>query len=272
MRTKPSFATKHRDHWERNAQAWGPLSEAELFRNWTLNDRVPELRVEDTELHCALACFYAQDRTHAHQFCRRAILVADRIIAEDLCLANPVCEAGHPQNVALVLRGLTYAKWLLGEPIERKALHRVAEYLAEWSLTKAVDRKRFNDSATMNTYLEGVRAAIITCDLDYGAELLKIKQKFRWHHAVERELWARFISAYPEISSALREEFEGFFDRVRDPDFEEFEWGEFGRKIYTFINREILALETGIIRQMYLVNASPLDLVDATAVIQAVAY
>lgn len=66
----------------------------------------------------------------------------------------------------------------------------------------------------------------------------------------------------------MRQEVESFFDRVRDPDFEEKPDG----KIPTFIRRDILALDTGIIRQMYLVNASPLDTLDPKAVIEAVAY
>jgi hypothetical protein len=126
---------------------------------------------------------------------------------------------------------------------------------------------------TMSLYLEGVRGAMIASDLDYAAELLKTKHKFRWHHAGEHDLWARFIAAYPNLTQEMRAEFERFFDRVRDPDFKEEEWNDTAyRFIPTFINREILALETGIIRQMYLVNASSLDPVNANAVIQAVAY
>jgi hypothetical protein len=65
----------------------------------------------------------------------------------------------------------------------------------------------------------------------------------------------------------LREEVESFFDRVRDPDFKEVLNG-----LPTFVNREALALDTGIIRQMYFVNTSPQDPVDPNMVIDAVAY
>ncbi len=58
-----------------------------------------------------------------------------------------------------------------------------------------------------------------------------------------------------------------FFDRVRDPDFEE----KLDGKTPTYIGREILALETGIIRQMYLINQSATDEVDPQAVIEAIA-
>ena len=71
----------------------------------------------------------------------------------------------------------------------------------------------------------------------------------------------------PKIGARLRDDFEVFFDHIRDPDFKEVLDG-----LPTFINREALALDTGIIRQMYLVNASPLDPVDPNAVIEAVAY
>jgi hypothetical protein len=262
---------KHRAHWESNEQNWDRVLAMDVFANWELPDPLPAVRVEGSSLVLALECFCAGDTEHGAAFCRQAISVANRIIAEDRCTSNPVAEAGYPKNLAEVLRGRAYAQWLLGAELDRAEMRRVGEHLATWCLTKATDFKRFHRSMTMSVYLDAVRAAMVACDLDYAVKLLKTKHKFRWHHAGERDLWTRLIAVYPDIGPDLRQELEVFFDRVRDPDFDEFEWGEFGRKIRTFINREILALETGIIRQMYVVNASALDPVDPKAVIEAVA-
>lgn len=219
------------------------------------------------DLRCALVCLCAADRERGEIFLRRTIRNADRLIAEERYLDTVAAEAGYPRNYAEILRGRTYARWLMGEPLDRPELRRVAEYLITWCLTKAEDRKQFHDSMTMSIYLQGVRAAMIACDLDYASELLKTKHKFRWHHARERQLWSRMIDQYPELTDEFDVEFEQFFDCVRDPDF-----SPMGEVAPVFVNREMLALETGIIREMYIIRASPHDQVDPKAVIEAVAY
>ena len=108
---------------------------------------------------------------------------------------------------------------------------------------------------------------MVAYELDYAGELLATKQPLLWHHGTERELWTRLVEAYPAMKLKLREDVASFFDRVRDPDFKEALDG-----LPTFINREALALDTGIVRQMYLVNATSVERVDPTAVIEAVAY
>jgi len=269
---KPTFALKYKARWQETGEGWQRLVQRD-YRDTLAKDPLPEGLVEGLTLKFGLACIYAGDAEHATGFCRHAIDLADYMIDENTCQQSPICEEGYPHNLAVVLRSKVYGQWLLGEALDRKEMRRVAERMTEWCLTKAVDRRRFNDSATMNVYLEGVRAAMIASDLDYASELLKIKHKFRWHHAGERDLWTRFIAAYPDVPQELRTEFETFFDRVRDPDFKEETWSDAAyRFVPTFINREILALETGIIRQMYLVNASAFDPVDPQAVIDAVAY
>lgn len=268
MQIRISYRARRLDIWKSAENDWPKMASENPFANWERPKQMPELGVEDLNLLPALECLYAGDPTNGKSFLRHAIDVADRLIEEDRCRASPICDAGYPHNLGVVLRGRAYSRWLLGDPLDRKDMRRVAECMTEWCLTKAIDKKRFHDSITMCTYLEGVRAAMIACDLDYASELLKTKHKFRWHHAAERDLWTRLIAAYPDVSAELRQEVEAFFDRVRDPDFEEKPDG----KIPTFIRRDILALETGIIRQMYLINASPHDPDDPKAVIEAVSF
>lgn len=267
-RTRMSYHDRRLALWRLSEKQWPNMAGEDPFLNWDKPKQMPEIGVEDLNLLPALKCAYVGERVISEAFLRHAVDVADRTVAENRCRESPICEAGYPHNLGVVLRGRAYARWLLGESLDRKDMRRVAECMAEWCLTKALDRHRIHDSMTMSPYLEGVRAAMIACDLDYASVLLRTKHKFRWHHAVERNLWTRLIEAYPDVNAELRQVAEIFFDRVRDPDFEERPDG----KIPTFINRDILALETGIIRQMYLVNASTHDAINPQAVIEAVAY
>ena len=265
---RSSYYAKRYGVWERNAQHWGPLAAQNLENELDRVQFLPESCVESSGLFLGLDCRYAGDAVHGNLFLSRAVAVADKLIGDDKCRSNPVNEAAFPKNLGVVIRGRTYSRWLLGEALDRTEMRRVAQHMVEWCLTKALDHKRIHDSMTMSPYMEGVRAAMVGCDLDLAAEFLRTKHKFRWHHAIERDLWTRLIAAYPEVDDELNEEVEVFFDRVRDPDFEERADG----KIPTFINRSILALETGIIRQMYVVNASALDPVDPEDVIREVAW
>jgi hypothetical protein len=266
-----SYAERYSAIWTSVGDGWDQMLENDPFEKSADRELLAPEIAPETQLLDGLRCLYASDRIHGDEFLQRATKHANRVEADNLCRANEVCEAGYPHNLAVVVRSRAYARWLLGETLARSEMRSVGEYLTTWCLTKATDHRRFHDSITMCFYLQGVRAAMIACDLDYAAELLKTKHKFRWHHAGERDLWTRLIAAYPEVSLDLRGELEEFFDRVRDPDFEEFELDAHGQKIRTFINREILALEAGIIRQMYVVGRSALDPVEPGAVIEAVA-
>ena len=264
---KTSYRKKHYAVWHASRGDWKRLAAEDYITDLNPHNAAPEIDVEATSLVYALGCLYAGDRDNAETFARRAILVADRIIADDLCRANDVCEAGFPHNLAVVLRGRVYAQWLLGEQLDRGVMRQVAEHLATWCLTKALDHRRFRDWITMDFYVQAVRAATIACDLDYAGELLKTKHKLRWHYARERDLWTRLIAMYPDVTDEFDEEFEAFFDLVRDPEFDVYTEGG----TPTFVNQDMLALETGIIREMYIIRASPLDPVDPQEVIRVVA-
>ena len=267
MTTEVRYVEKRRERWLQNNASLDQIIAKDVFsEDWDRPSNTPGVEVWHT-LHIALACLYAADKHRGHILLRRAIGFADRLEAEDRFHDTEVAEAGHPHDLAEVVRARTLARWLLGEPLNRADLRKAAEMFVTWCLTRAEDRRRFNDSVTMNVYLQGVRCALVACDLDYSGELLATKHKFRWHHGEEKELWTRLVSEHPRIGARLRDDFEVFFDRVRDPEFKEVLDG-----LPTFVNREALALDAGIIRQMYLMNATPLEPVDPQAVIEAVAY
>ncbi|HNQ91287.1 MAG TPA: hypothetical protein PKM73_21955 [Verrucomicrobiota bacterium] len=199
-------------------------------------------------------------------FFRRAIDYANRLEVEDRFHDTEVAEAGYPRSHAEVIRARALGRWLLGEPLNRADLRRAAEMFATWCLTKASDHRRFSSSLTMDFYLQGVRAALMAHDLDYARCLLSTKHRLRWHHSVERDLWTRLVNACPRGDAKLRDDIECFFDRIRDPAFEEVLDG-----VPTAMDREALALDTGLMREMYVVNASPYDDPSPQAVIDAVA-
>lgn len=265
--TKASFAQQYSRRWADYESSYDELARNDpRAGHWGRAKDLPAGSVT-ASFSDGLVCACAGDHRRAEAFFRRAIDYANRLEAEDRFHDTEVAEAGHPHDLAEVVRARTLARWLLGEPLNRADLRKAAEMFVTWCLTRAEDRRRFNDSVTMNIYLQGVRCALVACDLDYSGALLATKHTFRWHHGEEKELWTRLVSEHPRIGARLRDDFEVFFDRVRDPEFKEVLDG-----LPTFVNREALALDTGIVRQMYLVNASPLNPIVPQAVIDAVAY
>jgi hypothetical protein len=262
-----TYRQRYFRRWKDDESSFDAILSNDLFeQRW---DRPADLPAVPATIRLAdgLACAYAGDHARAYLLFERAIKFANRLEAEDRFCNTEVAEAGHPHDLAEVVRARALAHWILGELLNRADLRKAAELFVTWCLTKAEDRRRFNDSVTMNVYLQGVRCAFMANDLDYARDLLATKHKLQWHHGNERKLWTRLVSAFPKIDAQLRDDIEGFFDRVRDPDFKEVLDG-----LPTFVNREALALDTGIIRQMYLLNASPLDSVEPLTVINAVAY
>jgi hypothetical protein len=264
-------------YWARRHALW--LSNDATFDQFISEDRdpvtwdrpsdLPAVRVTE-QLSCALECMYAGDQRRAEVFLHRASRNADRMLAEKRYLDTEIAETGHPRSIAEILRSRIYARWLLGEPLNKQELRRVAEHLVTWCLTKPDDHEHFDSPITMDAYIQAVRAAMIACDLDYASELLKTRQSLRWNFGQQRSLFGRLIQMYPDVTDAFDIEFEAFFDKIRDPDYHD---GPQQRaEEWVPHDREMLALETGVIREMYVVRASPHDPVDPQAVIDAVAY
>ncbi len=151
----------------------------------------------------------------------------------------------------------------------RKELRGASGHFATWCMAMAEDHERFDDPLTMDFFIAAVRTAIVASDLDYASELLRTNRELRWNFAEQRSLFGRMIQMYPDLTDAFDIEFEAFFDKVRDPDYHD---GP-PQRIEKWIphDREMLALETGIIREMYVVRSSPHDAVDPKAVIEAIA-
>jgi hypothetical protein len=265
MTSSVSYHARRTAWWQRYLKELDQLVRESTFeKNWERPSILPHVPVTE-ELAAGLLCLYAGDRERGDVFLRRAADFADRLIREQRYLDTEVAESGHPRNYARIIAGWALARWLLGEPLDRSSLREAAGDMVTWCRTKAQDRRRFNDSLTMTFYVQGVRLALISCDLDYAGTLLQVRDRFRWHHGREVTLWRRLVEMYPDVSDEFDDEVERFFDVVRDPDFSDSD--EIGS---VCVDRDAVALETGIIREMYIMNASPHDDPDANEVVRAV--
>lgn len=267
MTSNLSYAGKYHDRWAPYDDALNELvlDESDEVR-WQLPIDNPTGFVSRW-LDVALRCIYAADDLRGGMFLRRADYYADRLIAEKRYLDTPVAVAGHPRHLAEILRFRAYTQWLLGMRLKREDLRQAASDYIEWCLAKAEDKKRFSDPVTMGLYLDGARVAMVAGHLDYASELLATQQPFRWRHAPERQLWIRLTSSLPNVDDELKKDIEGFFNRVRDPDFEGLDSSG-----NVSARARWLALDSGIIRAMYIMNRSPDEAVDPKTVIAAVAF
>lgn len=258
-----SYSAAHQRLWHAHPSAWDKLRAKDPFDGWTRGAYFTgDVRV-DQSLKLSLECLWAREDAYAQVFLVQTIQIADRCLAEDKFQDHPMSEQAYPRNFATVLQGRAYASWLLGEPLAVDVLKQAAELLRTWCLTKSGLTGRSRSDIDMNDYLRAVRTAFVAGDVAVASDYLTLKAKFRWHHAIERALWTKLITQVPSASAEFRLEFEEFFDRVRDPEFPEAK--------QVFISKKVLALESGMIRQKYLVNSSPDDPLDPKAVIAAVA-
>jgi len=267
MKAAVTHLEKRRERWRQNTASLDQIIANDVFsEDWDRSFDTPGVEVWHT-LHIALACLYAGDEHRGYILLKRAISYADRLESEDRFHDTEVAECAYPGSLAEVLQARAYASWLLGEGLDRNAIKRAAQLFVDWCLTKPDDCRRFVSPVTTGFYLQGIRAGAVSGDIDFARKTAEAPHRFTEYHAEERDLWRSLLTTYPRLNQRFREQFEEFFDRVRDPDFQVTVGG-----YPTFVRREWLALDTGIIRQMYLVNATPLEPLDPKAVIEAVAY
>lgn len=267
MTSELTYSKRYESRWGDHKASFEQVLREDIFRkSWDRPFDLPAVPVEANLSH-ALACLYAGQRELAEPFLERAITYANELERQNQFHDTEVAECAYPCSLAEVLQARAYARWLLGQDLDRGTMKQAAQHFVDWCLTKPDDCRRFVSPVTMGFYLEGIRAAAVSGDIDFARKFVEAPHRFTDYHAEERDLWRSLLTSYPRLDQRFREQFEEFFDRVRNPDFQVTVGG-----YPTFVRREWLALDTGIIRQMYFVNASPLDTVDPQAVVDAVAY
>jgi len=119
---------ENRDGWDQVvSREWEQRKEA----NWSRASDKPSWDVTQP-LRGGLECLCAGQDQHGEILLRRAIRNADRLIAEDRLHDTEVADIDYPRSLGEILQGRAYAKWLLGEPLDRKTIRKAAEHLVTW--------------------------------------------------------------------------------------------------------------------------------------------
>jgi len=218
----------------REVLSWDP------FRDWEIN-RMPESR-SDSYLIFAHECSYASLEQPADEFLRQALTICGRIEEENK-LATPRFENRYPFNKGVLLRAKAYCSGILPAACEIvKELLEASSCFETWCVEVL---KGLWDDQVQSYYLGAVRMALIAGDVKRAQELLKKKKRFSGHseqHHLLQELAERDQSFKED--KVLFEEFESFFDTVRDPHY----------KPQVFSETAILRLEIGLLWDKYVTS------------------
>ncbi|MEA2572469.1 MAG: hypothetical protein QOI24_4470 [Acidobacteriota bacterium] len=241
-----TFNTGERELWfaryERDQKSFAKVLGWDPFKDWDAN-AMPEMQVEE-ELAGGLYVSYAvgPDHEQAVAFFRRACRVAQRVIDEDK-LTSPLCVGGLPLNRGRLYRAYTYARCILGELLDLKALEQSSRDFEDWC--KGYGKGEWDSQAQAN-YLSAVRLSLIGGDVERGRELLKTKKSVKWHKS-EHELWKLLVEVRGEelrADAAFGRKFSEYFDKLRDPGFVP----------DVYMEMDIVRLEMSAIRDKYLIS------------------
>lgn len=223
--------------YERNRSGYPEMLADDPFDGWE-RSHMPETRVEE-DLAYGLYISYAwgPEQEQAVAFFKRVCTVAERAIDEDK-LTSPLSNSSFPLNRGVVNRAYSYARAVLGGSLDSPALHQASLDFEEWC--KGYGRRDWDSQAQAN-YLAAVRLAVVVGDLERARALLKSRKSFKWHHE-EHHLWSRLVERDGAIDDALAENYDRYFDRLRDPGFIP----------DVYMETDILRLELAAIRDKYL--------------------
>lgn len=229
------------ERYERDRDGFAEILTWDPFKDWQV-DRMPEMGVGE-ELRAGLYIAYARgtDYEQAVAFFRRACQVAQRAIDEDK-LTSPHSNSSFPLNRGVLYRAYSYARAILGEQLDVRALAQSSRDFEEWC--KGYKKSEWDSQAQAN-YLSAVRLAIVAGEIDRAQELLKTRKSFTWHKT-EHEVWKRLVELRGDVRTDA--EFGGrfgeYFDKLRDP--------RFAPDVY--METDILRLELAAIRDKYLIS------------------
>lgn len=227
--------------YERNRAGYPQMLGIDPLDGWARN-HMPEMMVEE-EMNAGLRIAYAfsTDHEQAVAFFRRACSVAQHAIHEDK-LTSPMCNSSFPLNRGILYRAYTYARALMGEPVDIEALRQSSRDFEEWC--KGYKKGEW-DSQSQANYLAAVRLSLIGGDIDRVRDLLKTKRSFKWHNT-ENGLWKMLVEKGERRGDdgefvAL---FNYHFGKLRDP-----------RLVPdVYMETDVLRLELAVIADKYIVS------------------
>lgn len=252
----PSYRPVWEKEYQANRGSFIQVAHWDPFKDWDL-DTAPDKGVE-YNLSDGLRILYGHgDADLARRFLEHCLAIAERTLAEDT-LVSPRCRDRFPENRGILIRARTYARGLLGCPLEETALRKAS---ADFEQACATFPKHKWDDFQENTYLAVVRLALVASDGARAQQLLTRRRRFRWFPEQDEILrgLASALLATSLPDDRFRAYFKAYFDQVRDP--------AFNPAVYTRV--PLLRLELGILYDKYLV--SPNQTVDWQRTIDAIA-
>jgi hypothetical protein len=251
----------YREVWEKrfrtNREGFIQVATWDPFKDWELST-APENRAEENLLDALEILYGHGDADLARRFLEHCLLIAERTLAEDK-LRSPRCKDNYPKNRGILIRARTYARAILGSPLEEVAL---LEASAEFERACAEYPKHKWDDYREETFLAAVRLAIIGGDGEQVKRLLRRRRLFRWHPEQDellRALASSLQASSPQKDELFKARFKAYFDRVRDPNYNP----------QAFSRVPILRLELGILQDKYLFSSD--RVVDLQRTIDAIA-
>lgn len=195
----------------------------DVFKDWDRTS-MPQT-IADHELALGLKILYGEGPfDEARMFHERCVQITQRALDEDK-LQSGFCAGAFPINRGHLLRARTYARAVLGEPLDHAALLQASSDVEAW--VKVFPKSQWGDN-----------------DIERVRKLLSTKKSFKYHqgeHFLLTQL-AKDPQPPPPMGDLIfLESFDRFFDTVRDPDF----------KPPVFLETDIVRLELGAIRYKY---------------------
>lgn len=240
--TRPHYRAEWVNHFQEQRGGYYEVAGWDPYGNWELNTR-PDGRAEDNLLYALEVLFGRGDTDLARRFLERCLAISERTLAENK-LQSPRCLENYPENRGHLLRARTYARALLGEPLDEAALRQASAAIEE---ACADYPKRKWDDMQEARYLEAIRPALLSGSAEATQRLFRRRRAFSTH-LEEFELLKVLVAALPDglpvRDEGFRVRFDAFFDQVRAPDYDPEE----------FSRVAILRLETGLLRDKYMVS------------------
>ena len=237
---RPSYADAWKAHVREQGDGYRQILEMDAFRTWERNSRPDGLAGD--RLEYGLRLIYgggSQEDARAYFELSRAVM--NRALDENK-LESPTCLSGFPKNRGQLVRAGTYAGALLGEPCSREALLAASTDLEAWC--KNYEPRQWKAQAQAHL-LAAVRLALIAQDPARALDLIKSRRSFKWHEEESsslREIARVAAGERAALAAEAIQQFDAYFDRVRDPD----------HKSDVYIEHGILRFELAVIREMYL--------------------
>lgn len=232
----------YRHKWEKIFEADRDffLSLSDPYTNWE-NQRMREILAEHYFSNGLIVLYSEQDRSLWEKFFVASIGIVSRSIEENK-FQTGFSAKEFPGNRARGLRVKTYAQFLISGHLDSSSLD-----LAGADFMDSYHNMSTDDSSSAlgeSTYLSALRLFLITNDLTICQSLLDEKRDLFWHEQ-EHKILKRLVDCLQNdnsiTDSVLEDDYFGFFDEVRDPEYSP----EF------YLEKEIVSFELSLIACIY---------------------